>query len=525
MGLEKLAILGGNGPPIAQRGLEWLLTSPDGFGITTATPVQRAACRVREGKPLGELATDPDVIWALGGEQAIEALETCGRPFEVCEVASPRTAKTIRACALALLATQTVDVSGLGPGEIPLVSIVSLKLKVTSTPFKILVETVKASPTLRPLLISDGKDSAMFRHPSGREIEVACVAGAAAGAGLISRWSAGVIFDEAPRMHGQEDGIVNLDDAISAVVDRLLPGAQIQYIGSPWAPFGPVFKMVQEHHGKPTEDLVVIRMTGPMGNPKHWTPELQARLERRDRNAWLVGVKNEFVDVATAMFTLTDVQPCAVLDGDIPPDPLISYVAVIDPATRRNAWTLVILGNYGERIKVVLTREWVPKPGIPLSAKATLFEIAQLVVPYGLHAVHTDQWSADALNEHAQAAGIVLLDHSVTGPDRVDQCKSILVRLREKTLDLPKDPVFLLDLRRVVQMVTRQGISIEFAKSQDGRHCDYAAALALGILLPMGSPKKAPDAPHEKDYATARKAELARTIARQQRRRIVQMPH
>jgi hypothetical protein len=326
-------------------------------------------------------------------------------------------------------------------------------------------------------------------------------------------------------MHGQEDGIVNLDDARSAVVDRLLPGAQIQYIGSPWAPFGPVFKMVEDHYGKPTEDLVVIRMTGPMGNPKHWTPELCARLERVDNNAFLVGVKNEFVDAAMAMFTITDVKPCAVLDGDVPPDSLISYVAVIDPATRRNAWTLNILGNYGDRLKVVLARQWEPKPGKPLSPKATLLEVAQLVVPYGLQAVHTDQWSADALNEHAQAAGIVLVDHAVTGPQRVDQCKSIQVRLREKTLELPKDPVFLLDLRRVVQRVTQQGISIDFPRSQDGRHCDYAAVLAQGVLLPIAPPKKEAAPSHEKDYATARKAELARTIARQQRRRIVQMRH
>jgi hypothetical protein len=51
-------------------------------------------------------------------------------------------------------------------------------------------------------------------------------------------------------MAGQEDGVVNLDDARSAVLGRILPGSQLLYIGSPWAPFGPVYSMVQEFWGK-----------------------------------------------------------------------------------------------------------------------------------------------------------------------------------------------------------------------------------------------------------------------------------
>jgi hypothetical protein len=41
--------------------------------------------------------------------------------------------------------------------------------------------------------------------------------------------------------------VVNLDHQRSSVLGRLLPNAQALYIGSPWAPFGPVYDAVTEH--------------------------------------------------------------------------------------------------------------------------------------------------------------------------------------------------------------------------------------------------------------------------------------
>ena len=38
---------------------EGLLTSPLGFALTTASPLQRAIARVADGRPLGDLADDP----------------------------------------------------------------------------------------------------------------------------------------------------------------------------------------------------------------------------------------------------------------------------------------------------------------------------------------------------------------------------------------------------------------------------------------------------------------------------------
>ena len=49
------------------KSLEGLMTHEDGFGLDTATPLQRAIFRIAGGDPLEELADHPDVIEALGG--------------------------------------------------------------------------------------------------------------------------------------------------------------------------------------------------------------------------------------------------------------------------------------------------------------------------------------------------------------------------------------------------------------------------------------------------------------------------
>ena len=233
----------------------------------------------------------------------------------------------------------------------------------------------------------------------------------------------------------------------------------------------------------------------------------------------------EFVDAEMAVFLASELEQCVTLDGDVPYDPLWSYVAVMDPATRGNAWTLVVLGNAGKgRVVVAKARQWIGSGGSPLSSEATLKAIRDEIKPYGLSAVHSDQWSADALVDLGRTVGVTVLSHTMTGPEKVNAFDSLVTYVRDKRIDLPKGQLAR-DLLSVRRIVTRTGISIDYPHTADGRHADYAAALALGMLRPIADPKRAPAEPTDQDYATARKAELARTIARQQRRRIVQMPH
>lgn len=283
--------------------LEKILTSPRFFGLTTATPVQRAKCRIVSGAPLGELAAHPDVIGMLGG--AVYTYEGAP-PREVLDISASRVAKSLFAAALLVWLSQSVDVSPASLGDIIRLHVAALSIPGTRAIMTHLVNHLVAKPALRSLLVGDPDKITVtgvsLRHPSGRVIEVEPVPIDRAGGSALSVYSAGVVIDEAPRMVGAEDGVKNLDHFRDALGGRLLPGALELDTGSPWQPYGPIYDRVIEHWGKPTRELVVLRTSGPVANPSWWTPERCADLEKRKPVAYRTDCLAEFADGESTVF-------------------------------------------------------------------------------------------------------------------------------------------------------------------------------------------------------------------------------
>lgn len=486
----------------APRTLEQLLTDPDYFGLTTATPLQRAICRVADGLPLGDLSTRDDVRSAIGGAPA-------GRPAEVCIISGIRTAKSLTTAAAGIRMSQTCDVSRLGAGEIPRVSIVSLKLDLAGVIMQHLLGNMLAKPKLRALLLEHKADTVMVRHPTGRPVEIKVVAGARAGASLVARWSAGCIFDEAPRMVGQEDGVVNLDDMRAAVVGRLLPGAQIFTIGSPWAPFGPVYQMVLEHWRKPSARLVVVKAPAWHMNPIKWTPEECERLRVTDPTAYRTDCEAEFADAEEALIPTVALEQCTRETPLIEPrQDGHSYVAAMDPATRSNAWTLVIATRGEGKRRIVCARQWQGSPVQPLDPRVVLAEIAEAVRAYGLASVETDQWSTDALRSIARPLGLNLAEWPATAADNAEMYLELRRRIESREVELPPDPIVRADLQRLRKRVTQTGVQVVLPKTSDGRHCDYAPPLARVLRRFVSEPTAPPPVPGTPEHFAKEQARL-----------------
>jgi len=472
---------------------ESLLTSPDAFGIVTASPAQRAACRILDGQPLCELARQTDVLELVGGPAALAALPRSA-PTELVLLAAIRTAKTILACAAAVRMTQTVDVSRLGRGEVPRVSLVSLKLDLTAVPHRILLGTLQGSPVLSPLLLESTADTITVRHPSGRPVEIAIVAGSKAGAGLVARWCAGAVFDEAPRMNGASDAVVNLDDARAAVIGRLLLGAQILCIGSPWAPNGPIHDLVQEHWRRPSDRMVVLRGTGPMLNPQWWTPSRCARLQEQDPTAYQTDVLGEFADPESglinpvALRTATRESPL-----ELEPDPVARYTAAIDPSegtASANPWSLIIVEHSPaprtptpgdpqpppKRFRVALAREWRGS-----GPDRTLQEIATICRRYRISTAITDQYSGAAISDISARHGLKLFIDRWSAISKLEAFQNLATLVANAQLELSPDRQLRRDLLSVKRRTTQQGVTIVLPKTGDGRHADYAPALASAL--------------------------------------------
>lgn len=511
--------------------LETLLTDDGYFALATASPVQRAICRVLDGLPLDSLADEPSVQRVFGGRDAVLSLPRV-RPKEFLLLAGIRSGKSLIAGACAVRAALTCDVSRLRPGEIPRVPVVSLTMDAANATFAHISGSVQASPILSKLLVGEPRNGSLYlRHPSGRKIEIRVVAGSRAAGSLVSRWLAGVIFDEAPRMVGQDDAVVNLDDARLAVAGRMLPGAQILLIGSPWAPFGPVYELDQEYYAKPSDRIVVVKAPGPDMNPITWTPEACAALQASNPDAYAVDVLVQYLDAVSSLFMIHELQECTRREPlELPYVPGQSYTAAMDPATRGNAWTLVVSTRApdvdgAQRIQVALAREWIGSASKPLSPRLVLAEIREILATYHLTLAYTDQWSAEAIRDLAHEVGLVLVESSLTMPRKVELYDGLRALVTERRIELPPDAHLQRDLISVRRQVAANSIRIEVPLTADGRHCDYAPSLVLSLAIPFPPPVHVdtPPAMQTEEWYRRQDEEheerIKREIAQRQKRR------
>lgn len=476
---------------VGWQSLEHLVTSPDGFGLDTATNVQRAYCWVLQDN------TIPDKYWAdenvqktFGGVRPTARSPHMAR--EVLLLAGVRGAKTLICAAACVWFALKVRLDvGVGRylkrGERPRVSLVAARADNAREAYNYVRGALTEQPKLQPLLRGEPKrDWLTVLHPSGREIDIKVVAmSAKQGVNLVSRWSAGVLFDEAPRMVADDaEGKVNLDGMVRGVRTRMLAGAPIMYIGSPVGAIGYVYKLFNDNFGKDPNRITVGRSRGSWLNPTHWTPE---RIESLKNNPltyddYLTDECAEFRDVETQMFSSVMVDKATRADPIVvPPDERRKYTAVMDPGTRGNAWALIVAETEDNvRFRVVLAHEWQGSAMQPLNTYQVLAETRDMLKPYGLTTVTTDQWASDPIRDIALTLGLGVSPMPFTAQNKYKRYKAVQTRLNSGLLELPPIENVRKDLLGVKQLVLGSGdLKIRLPETEDGRHCDFAAVLAL----------------------------------------------
>lgn len=473
--------------------LEELLTVD--FGLATPTAVQRAVCRIADGRPLGDICRHPQVTEAIGAFRG-----PLFRPRTIAFLSAIRGGKSLLTgaagvrCALTWRAPpQMLD------SDVPRVSIVSIKRDQAGVIFAHIAGAFARSERLRAMLIDEPRsDRILLRHPSGRPVEIMVVAGAKAGGTLTARYMAAVLFDEAPRMVGADDGKVNLEHERDAIRGRLMDcDCTSEWLtGSPWAPFGPVHQVYLDHFQKPSPAAVVIKARGDWLNPIWWTPERIAEVERDNPTAYRTDFLAEFADAEEALISSIEIERCTRrLAGDLPPERGYEYAAEMDPATRSNGWTLCVSKRDGTKSIIALAKEWRGTRAAPLSPERVFQEMAGILEPYGVFSVGTDQWSADANADLAKQCGLRLDEWPATGRSNTEGYLELRARIAVGDVELPNDPVLLADLRRLRRVTTQAGIAIHLPNTNDGRHCDYAPAVMRAVQRLTGCPKPVDERP------------------------------
>lgn len=475
--------------------LEDLLCSRQAFGLVTASPLQRAICRASDGEPLGDLwRLNKEVQAAFGHVKPPERA-----PDNLIILAAIRCAKSMIAAAKAIQITQNVDldVPYISAGDEIRIPIVSVDKDKAQAVYSHMLGHIQAKAHLRQLLVGEpSSDSFWLRHPSGRPIEICTTPLAKSGSTLVARWLPAVIFDEAPLMASVTDAKRNLDEALAAITGRILPGGQVLMIGSPWAPFGPIYDLVQEHFGKPSEEYVVVRANGPTMNPVYWTPKRCDQIKRKDPRAFRTNVLAEFADIEDGIFTSVEIEN-ATRAGPVV-RPYVKghqYRAAMDPAFRGNGWTLCIAECTGATengvtptYSIALTQQWIGSKVEPLKANVVLGEMAAILAEYGLDSVTSDQHNVDTIREIAGIHGIAIVEVTITSENRLEMVENVAALLGDERLELPPDRQLAGDLKAARKRVTQNGVTLHLPRSGDGRHADYVPCLGLAFVEPPGLP-------------------------------------
>lgn len=303
--------------------LETLLTSREGFGLESATFLQRAKCRILDGADTADLVARGSAFELRCLETAIgcspSLLPVGAPPTEGHDLAPIRTGKTLEAAALAYARGQTIDTSIIKPGEEgPRIAILATELD-NAQALRGHLNIINERPALRRLVVGETTDSVFIKHPSGVTVEITVIAAKRGGYSLASRWSGSVIFDEAPGWYSTGN-IVNLEESRDQALGRLLPGAQLIYAGSKWQPSGYCFNAHRDHFGRPSSDIVVISPQEVDGvsparqlNPLHWTLEREAKVQKASRRAFAMNVLNNFGGSESAVLSFDELQPCISL--------------------------------------------------------------------------------------------------------------------------------------------------------------------------------------------------------------------
>ena len=499
------ATTGGNATleSVSNLRLEDLLCSPRAFGLTTASPLQRAICRVSDGESIDDLWKVRDVRDAFGNTRPPEVA-----PDNLIILAAIRCAKSMIAAAKAIQITQNVDLelNFISAGDEIRIPIVSVDKDKAQAVYSHMLGHIQAKPHLRELLIGEPtSESFWLRHPTGRAIEVCTTPLAKSGSTLVARWLPAVIFDEAPLMASVTDAKRNLDEALGAITGRVLPGGQVLMIGSPWAPFGPIFDLVQEHFGKPSEEYVVIRATGPVMNPVYWTPKRCEQIKKKDPRAYRTNVLAEFADVEDGIFASIEIER-ATREGPVV-RPYVKghqYRAAMDPAFRGNGWTLTIAECTGTTengatptYSIALAQQWIGSKVEPLKANVVLGEMAEILTEYGIDSVTSDQHNVDTIREIAETHGISIVEVTITSENRLEMVENVAALIGDGRLELPPDRQLAGDLKAARKKVTQNGVTLHLPRSGDGRHADYVPCLGLAFVDPPGLPDEPEAAPRD----------------------------
>lgn len=419
-------------------------------------------------------------------------MEPSRRPAVIELVCGVRSGKSLMAVAAMFNAALEADLSKLPIHERARAVIVAPTVNNAELTFRLLVGAINASPSLKAVVVGEPtSDRVIVRRSDGRLVDIVVVAAHRGAVMLRGTWLVGFVLEECAFFGADATGyVVNAEELLRAGATRLVPGGQGWIISSPMGPSGLLFDLWKLHFGKPGRVLVVHAPTLAM-NSVTVDREMIEDERKRDPDGAAREYDAIWSDSDTVLIPASHIDACSRPVLELPYVEGQSYVAAMDPATRGNAWTLVVCSKFAEKPhqRVVLARQWVGSKVKPLSPDLVLAEIAEILRGYNLDRAATDQHSADANRDIALRHGLYLYDIPSTQQQNVQLFEDMRTKFADGEAEIPRDDFLRNDLMGIRKKVSSR-IAIVLIRTPDGRHCDYAPALARVLDMGCSEPVK-----------------------------------
>lgn len=449
--------------------LEEFAVDPLLGGFVEASPGQRLVLRLLDGLPPAN-AEQRELFEAIASRAWGEDLATPRRTVAL--IMGADSGKSLTAALLLLHRALFADLSGLRPGQRGVGLLVAPDTRLARIPLDYIKGIIETSPVIAAEVEGDPL-AETIRFTRGSEVTI--LPATIGGRATRGRRFVSVILEETAYFRDQ-DYTVNDQDIVRAVRPRLLPGAQLVAISTPYRKLGWLYEIFRAEHGRSRRALVLQAPTAVMRPDKSAASIEDEYLEDPTSAAAELGA--EFLENVSDFLSAADVE--AVTDEGVdrrPPEDGFHYTAATDPSGLRNDhWALTVFGRRGEEVRQFVSTAW--PPGI--SVDRLIGELSAILKPFGLTTLVSDQYGSEVTKAHFTRAGINVQERPFTSSANSAKAlgfkalKELIVGRQIRLLD---DPVLSRELKLLE--VTRLSGGGERIAAPGRLHDDRACACAL----------------------------------------------
>jgi hypothetical protein len=449
------------------------------------TPGQRVLCRVAfdgiDPEQLDE--TERWIARELFG--AVETFPDAARRIQVL-VLGRGSGKTTLAAAFALYVMLTADVTGCGPGDVPVVVVIAPDRRTASLSIRMAREMAKRTADVARLIESDTADGFTLRRPDGRLVALEAFAASRGGSSARGRSILSFVLDEAFFFRSDEGGgyVVNDRDLYRALIPRLMKGGKGIFISTPWPVETLMGELFAKNHGTPSTALAAKAPTLLMrGDDPELAATIATERERDPENCarefdcdMSIGGGAGFFDHAAINTAVDDIA------RPLMREPRYQYAAGADFAFRSDSSALVVVQYDGTDYSIAETLELRPTKGQPLAPSKVVKDFAEVTKSYGCPFVIADGHYREAIHEQLQADDLALSPAPEGQLGKIETYSRARALLHEGRVRLPNDPRLLSQLRSIVSKPTQGGsLSISAPRRAGGGHGDLVSAWVLAV--------------------------------------------